>query len=219
MKTSKAACVEACGTTAKPSVNSPERGEVSFREIDERACSYGCLFFNETPVPPATSFFAAGAAWPLYSDQEPAPAAEDGASGDRRSASGEPARPSPTAGSAQLKENAYRARADFQNCFVAQPGYAFGVCLQNWANCRSRRELSTFTCPKLSFFSLFPCPFFLNLLFETDSYSNEYLAAEIGCTSVARAYLGLFSFFFSSRRTGRPCLLACLLRHSLERAL
>ena len=35
---------------------------------------------------------------------------------------------------------------------------------------------------------------------------------------VARGYLGLFSFFFSSRRTGRPCLLACLRRYSRERA-
>ena len=41
---------------------------------------------------------------------------------------------------------------------------------------------------------------------------------QVRCTSVARAYLGLFSFFFSSRRTGRPCLLACLLRYSRERA-
>ena len=32
---------------------------------------------------------------------------------------------------------------------------------------------------KFSFFSLFPCPF-LNLLFELDSYSNEYLPAKIG---------------------------------------
>ena len=32
---------------------------------------------------------------------------------------------------------------------------------------------------------------------------------QVRCTSVARAYLGLFFFFlFSSRRTGRPCLLA-----------
>ena len=33
---------------------------------------------------------------------------------------------------------------------------------------------------KISFFSLFPCPFVLNLLFEADGYSNEYLLAKCG---------------------------------------
>ena len=36
-----------------------------------------------------------------------------------------------------------------------------------------------------------------------------YWKNQVRCTLVARGYLGLFSFFFSSRRTGRPCLLAC----------
>ena len=45
-----------------------------------------------------------------------------------------------------------------------------------------------------------------------------YWKNQVRCTLVARGYLGLFSFFFSSRRTGRPCLLAYLLRQSRERA-
>ena len=42
---------------------------------------------------------------------------------------------------------------------------------------------ATFTCPKFPFFSLFPCPSFLNLLFEADSYSNEYLLTKFGFDS------------------------------------
>ena len=37
-----------------------------------------------------------------------------------------------------------------------------------------------------------------------------YWKNQVRCTLVAHGYLGLFSFFFSSRRTARPCLLACV---------
>ena len=32
---------------------------------------------------------------------------------------------------------------------------------------------------QISIFSLFPCSFFLNLLFEPDPYSNEYLVVSL----------------------------------------
>ena len=34
---------------------------------------------------------------------------------------------------------------------------------------------------ELKIFSLFPCPSFLNLLFESDSYSNECFLVKLGC--------------------------------------
>ena len=40
--------------------------------------------------------------------------------------------------------------------------------------------IATFTCPNFRIFQFLSMSLFLNLLFETDSYSNEYLLAKFG---------------------------------------